>query len=236
MDHRDETLKLDKEKYRQKHPLPPYRAVQEGYKLCCVCKEIKSATTEYFGINKNSKDGLRHACKECRHKEYLKNQSDCIQKNRKRYANKKEEILIKNKEYKETHKELYRQIGKEYYKNNMAKMKEKARINTYKRIQKDVGYRLLVRYRTRLYKALKGIIKPNHTLDLIGCSILELKAHLEKQFEAGMSWENYGKWHVDHILPCARFDFTKQEDQQKCFHYSNLQPLWAEDNLKKSAS
>ena len=70
---------------------------------------------------------------------------------------------------------------------------------------------------------------------LIGCSLEELKKHLESQFKPGMSWKNRGRngWHIDHIKPCASFDLSKSEEQHKCFHYSNLQPLWAKENLRK---
>ena len=70
-------------------------------------------------------------------------------------------------------------------------------------------------------------------MELIGCTREKLIEHLENQFLPGMSWENYGKWHVDHIKPCSMFDFTDLEEQKRCFHYSNLQPLWAKDNLSK---
>lgn len=69
---------------------------------------------------------------------------------------------------------------------------------------------------------------------LIGCSVEFLMGYLEAQFKEGMSWTNRGLWHVDHIRPCAKFDLTKKEDQARCFHYSNLQPLWAADNLAKA--
>lgn len=68
---------------------------------------------------------------------------------------------------------------------------------------------------------------------LIGCSIEDLRAHIESQFQPGMTWENYGKWHVDHIRPCVSFNLLDPMQQQECFHYTNLQPLWAEDNIKK---
>ena len=64
----------------------------------------------------------------------------------------------------------------------------------------------------------------------------ELKAYLELQFTDGMTWENRGNWHIDHIRPCASFDLTDPEQQKQCFHYTNLQPLWAADNLAKSDS
>lgn len=90
--------------------------------------------------------------------------------------------------------------------------------------------------RARLWLALKGKNKTSTTLDLIGCDTEELRRHLESQFTKGMNWNNYGinGWHVDHIEPCASFDLTDEDQQKKCFHYTNLQPLWAKDNLRKS--
>jgi hypothetical protein len=73
-------------------------------------------------------------------------------------------------------------------------------------------------------------------LQWLGCSIDFLKQHLEKLFSFGMSWDNYGEWHIDHKRPIASFDLRLEEDCQKCFHYSNLQPLWAIDNFKKNSS
>jgi hypothetical protein len=87
-----------------------------------------------------------------------------------------------------------------------------------------------------MYHLLKGIRKTTGTEELVGCSANELKAHLESQFKPGMSWDNYGKWHVDHIKPCASFDLTQEEEQRKCFHFTNLQPLWEYENLSKGIS
>ena len=70
-------------------------------------------------------------------------------------------------------------------------------------------------------------------MKLTGCNILFLKEYLEAKFKKGMNWENYGVWHVDHIKPCASFNLMKKEEQEKCFHYTNLQPLWAIENIKK---
>ncbi len=73
-------------------------------------------------------------------------------------------------------------------------------------------------------------------MELIGCSSKELESYLETQFTEGMTWDNYGYygWHIDHIKPCASFDLSDPEQQKLCFHYSNLQPLWAKENIKKS--
>ena len=88
--------------------------------------------------------------------------------------------------------------------------------------------------RSRLYAFVKGKNKKS-SFEYVGCSIDELKKHLSSQFTEGMSWENYGEWHIDHIRPCASFDLSKDEERYECFNYSNLQPLWAKDNLKKGA-
>jgi hypothetical protein len=72
----------------------------------------------------------------------------------------------------------------------------------------------------------------SRTTDIIGCSPQELKEHLEKQFVSGMTWENRNEWHIDHIIPLS--SAKTEEELYKLCHYTNLQPLWAEDNLKKS--
>jgi len=68
---------------------------------------------------------------------------------------------------------------------------------------------------------------------MLGCNVVELKEHLSRQFRPGMSWDNYGEWHVDHIRPCISFDLSDPKQQLQCFHFSNLQPLWAKENMAK---
>ena len=70
-------------------------------------------------------------------------------------------------------------------------------------------------------------------LELLDCSISELKLYIESQFQSGMTWDNYGAWHLDHVIPCDAYDLSDPEQQKLCFHYTNLQPLWAEENLMK---
>jgi len=86
-----------------------------------------------------------------------------------------------------------------------------------------------------------GKNKSASTVELLGCSIEELKIYLQGFFQPGMTWDNYGNpdgdhkksWHVDHIRPCASFDLSDPIEQRECFHYTNLQPLWGKDNLSK---
>jgi hypothetical protein len=101
---------------------------------------------------------------------------------------------------------------------------------------KNIGFRIAGNLRSRIRIALKGICKSKSTVKLLGCSIKYFKNYLKSKFLEGMSWKNYGYygWHIDHIRPCTTFDLSNPEEQHKCFHYTNLQPLWAKDNLIKS--
>ena len=89
-----------------------------------------------------------------------------------------------------------------------------------------------VRYRIWFYLKKNNITKKNRTFQIVGCSPQELKEHLENKFVSGMSWENRTEWHIDHIIPLS--SAKTEEELYKLCHYTNLQPLWAEENLKKS--
>jgi hypothetical protein len=107
--------------------------------------------------------------------------------------------------------------------------------NAYK--SRGINARIAHRLRGRLHAALRcrGVKKIYKTLDLLGCSCDYLRKHLEKQFKPGMTWENFGKWEIDHRLPCVSFDLTKKKQQKYCFHYSNLQPLFVDEHRRKTA-
>ena len=147
---------------------------------------------------------------------------------RKQYLKHKKEMRKRAQKYRETHRELYRKSGKKDYQ----KHKEE-------RIAQKKDYNLIpinkvkLHLRGRIWEVLKRNTKSATTMELTGCSTKELKQQLEKQFQVGMTWQNYGQWHIDHIKPCASFDLSKPGEQKKCFHYTNLQPLWARDNLSK---
>lgn len=130
-------------------------------------------------------------------------------------------------------KECRKSVTKNYYDTN----KDKILPRIYKRIknklQSDPKFRMTHNVRCRIRYVLKNNKKANHSIKLLGCTFEQLKQHLERQFKNGMSWDNYGDWHVDHIRPCALFDLSDAKQQQECFHYSNLQPLWAKENLSK---
>ena len=101
----------------------------------------------------------------------------------------------------------------------------------------NINLRLSHCLRTRIRHAInsQNVSKNNRTPELVGCSVIEIKKYLEEKFTEGMTWENYGEWHIDHIRPCSSFNLEDPEEQKRCFHWTNLQPLWAKDNLSKGA-
>jgi hypothetical protein len=102
--------------------------------------------------------------------------------------------------------------------------------------ENDPHFRLSSNLRNRIYGVIRsrGHRKSKHTQEMLGCSYAELIAHLESKFQPGMTWENYGRegWHVDHVIPLA--SAKTEEEIYRLNHYTNLQPLWAKDNLSKS--
>jgi hypothetical protein len=137
------------------------------------------------------------------------------------------------KRYRAAHKKQIKINMRLYYLKNKAKIiRQHSQYQMNKR-RVDLNFRILDNLRSRLHDALHGYSKSDKTLKLIGCNTEQLIKHLETQFKSGMSWSNYGKWHIDHIIPCSHFDLSKSKEQRKCFHYTNLQPLWAEENRQK---
>jgi len=118
-----------------------------------------------------------------------------------------------------------------------AREKNAERAREYRR--RSHQYRVKSNLRSRVNYALNGRKRTKSVEQLLGCSIPDFVAHLESQWQPGMSWDNYGlgddSWHIDHIIPCAAFDLTDPQQQRECFHYTNCRPLWAEENLSKGA-
>lgn len=246
--------KCQKKKKINKFPFRKVGSV-DGYhnwcKECCKVYNKRYYKNNKSVINKQHKryyQEHKRESKEYKKKYYLDNK-ERISKYGKKYKNinkekikktylkwyqkNKENILIKSKEYYEIHKKKILKKVKNYYKKNRKKVIEYNVKYRNKRRKSDIGIRLRDRLSKHIWDALKDNCKSNKTSVLIGCSIPKLKKHLEKQFKQGMNWNNYGKWHVDHIKPCASYDLSKPEEQRKCFHYTNLQPLWAEENFRK---
>ena len=210
-----------------------------------------------FSKNRNikHKDGYDSYCKIC-HSEMSKkwkkqnrkiylatkkryywiNREKISEQKKKWYNLNREKVLKDSRLYKSLHREKLRLAQREYVKKNREMVYESNRLRHNKRILKDKGYRIRYNLGSRLYKFVKKRIINIKIIKIIGCSMDFLISYLESKFQNDMSWENYGKkgWHIDHIIPCAAFDLTKLKEQKKCFRYTNLQPLWAKENLSKN--
>jgi hypothetical protein len=125
---------------------------------------------------------------------------------------------------------------KRWQTNNRDKYLANMRRYCKERYYNDVNYRLAINLRNRLNIAIDRGYKAGSAVRDLGCIISELKTHLESLFEPGMTWDNYGKWHIDHKKPLNKFDLSNYEDLKEACNYKNLQPLWAEDNIAKSDS
>lgn len=132
--------------------------------------------------------------------------------------------------------EVRKAISDEYRRTHIKQIRKRKRLYKHKRIHNDIDYRLKSLITNKVRQTINGNKKYNHSIELLGCSIKDVREHLESQFTKGMTWDNWGVkgWHIDHIIPISSFDFTKKEDQYRCFHYTNLRPLWWNENIKKS--
>lgn len=182
-------------------------------------------------------------------KEYKYKNKELITQRNKEYTTKNYDILIeKGKIYRENNKEKEKQRIRKYYNNNKEMILEKAtlfrrkypdRLKGYgsKRRKTDILFRLQCNCRSRLKHFLNAtnFLGKSKTFSLVGITPKELKEYIESLFKEGMSWENYGLygWHIDHIIPLA--SANSEEEIYKLCHYTNLQPLWAEENLSKGS-
>lgn len=180
-------------------------------KTCSKCNLTKELTN--FSKRKERKSGYVSRCKQC---------VNLYNKNYYLRPGVKEKLLSNHRKYRKDPK--FKQNESIY-----RKKYEKERLKT------DILFKLRKNLRSRINKSLKSssINKQTSSTLWLGCDINGLKLHLEKQFKSGMTWDNHGDWHIDHIIPLS--SATSEEDMYKLCHYTNLQPLWAIDNIKKGA-
>ena len=165
------------------------------------------------------------------------------------YHKKREQKLAARKIYRDANKDKINKTKQDYYLKNKdriikqlrekpkpSNIKERYKLD-HKRRYGNLKGKMQTLCRSRVTYAVKqqGCGKFASTENLIGCSIKYLIKHLESQFQEGMTWDNHTKtvWHIDHIYPCSAFDLSLKEEQLKCFHYSNMRPMWAEENMSK---
>lgn len=223
---------------------------------CTVCKITKEEI--FFNRKKDSSNGRDYRCNSCK-KEYnrqfyLKNQQRIIERVREYDTSNKERTDIRRKKYYQKNKDRILQYNHDhqpewyqkskvqkraYQIENWENIKKRVNIWRKRKIKEDPIFMLRYRLRHRFAQAFREGYKKGSAIQYLGCSIEDLKKHLESQFLTGMNWSNYGKennqWNIDHRIPLASIDPFNEEQIQKVCHYSNLQPMWHVDNLKKGA-
>jgi hypothetical protein len=168
---------------------------------------------------------------------WYKENKDKITTKRKIYEeDNKIKILNRYKTYRDNNKDIIRFRKQIWYKNNKNKIRSSR--NDYIKFQRKNNLQLKIKdsLRARLRSALKHNTKSGSAVRDLGCTIEEFKTYLESKFQPGMNWDNWSRdgWHIDHIKPLASFDLTDRKQLLEACHYTNLQPLWAQDNLSKS--
>lgn len=208
-------------------------------KVCPKCKINKSSKDFYK--DKSRKDSLSSYCKECRrpykqsikYKEYskLREKERTLKRTETGYWKTPEYKIIQNKRRKTKGYKLYHI---EYEKN--IRDKEKRNIYRQNRYSTDINWKIGQLFRNRIVQIIKHKKRSGSVIRDMGCSVDELKSYLESKFQPGMSWDNWtiDGWHVDHIIPLAKFDLTDRRQFLTAVNYKNLQPLWAKDNLSKN--
>ena len=225
-------------------------------KRCTKCKQIKAFCN--FNKNKKGKFGLNYWCNCCfkkYYKKYYQDNEEKIKEYKKKYKQDNiDKVKIYHKKYNYDNKERICQNRKEYYQNNKEKYKEyhkkyikenkeniKKYNNEYSKNKRkiDIHYKLRSNVSSLISNKLKRKLSSknnNSIIDFLSYTINDLMKHLEKQFTKGMSWDNYGKWHIDHIKPDSLFNYKSIDDKefQECWSLKNLQPLWAKENWSKN--
>ena len=202
-------------------------------KRCCTCKLEKDVSL--FGKSTGQKDGLRKRCKECNNQgnaEYRARHPEASAAASANWAKRNPEKV------KEKQRRFVDRKGANYSAEVMAKWRsenpDRANEN-----QKRYTSKPHVRIHRSIGSRLRGMLesKSESTFTLVGYSRSELVAHLEKQFKNGMGWHNFGEWHIDHIVPLSSFSIANEHDPnlKSAWCLSNLRPIWAQENLRKSA-
>lgn len=165
---------------------------------------------------------------------WYKSKTQCASCNKKEwYAKNKQKSLQKSAEWHAKNSDKVAEIKARWFQENKHDVYEKRR----DKLGSDLNFKISCNLRSRLANAIKNRSKGGSAVVDLGCSIEELRKHLESLWQPGMSWENYGKgkgrWNIDHRVPLCSFDLSAREQLQQACHYSNLQPLWEKDNLSK---
>jgi hypothetical protein len=192
-------------------------------KHCPTCDSWKYLSE--YNKQSSSWDKLARMCRKC-YCEYKTNK----RKNDEKY--KQSDILYKQK-YEQSGRR--KEVSKIRYEEKKDEILKKCIAYNKKKYNTDPYFKVVCCMRSRISKLLKqkNADKYNKFYNYLGCSKQDFILYFQAKFKEGMTWENHGEWHIDHIKPCSSFNLLNEEEQKKCFHYTNLQPLWASENISK---
>ena len=222
-------------------------------KTCSGCNAAKPRTE--FNRSKSTPDGLQNYCRDCQARKGVQHREDNVdaikayqqayeasprgrERQRTHYRRHREQRIADAAAWNRANPEAHNAAGRRSDKKN------RPRIRAYfrEKYATDIQFRLGMRLRVRLSGAVRQQIgagvgkKGASAVRDLGCTLGELMVHLEARFSEGMSWDNYGEWHIDHIRPLVSFDLTDSEQCKVACHFTNLQPLWGPENLSKGAT
>lgn len=212
--------------------------VINGYKKCPKCKRWYPLDLIHFYRNKNKKHGVTDHCQECckaMQRKYREENPEKVRRYRNDYRRiRREELREYAIRYREENLEAIRERDKELRLENIDEHRKYDREYSAER-RKNPKHRLNGTISMAINKCLNGGKGGHHWEELVGYTLANLTTHIEQQFTKGMSWENYGDWHIDHIRPIADFNFESPDDPEfkECWSLWNLQPLWAKENWSK---
>lgn len=188
---------------------------------CATCKHIRHITD--FNKASARRDGVQTSCKECQRVASAKHHAANVQSRTESHR----KWVAANRERDRANQAAYRQRPE-------SKARHAARAAASRRTAHGTLKNRIV---ARLYAVLRGAKGGQRTEALVGWKIAELRDHLQRQFLLGMSWENMGEWHIDHIVPLSSFTITGPDDPElrRAWALTNLRPLWAKDNIRKGA-
>jgi hypothetical protein len=200
-------------------------------KTCKTCKANKPLLDFDFHIT--CKFGRRSECKDCIAEWHRSH----------RLAN-LDTYLERQRKYDEENKEQIAAYHKEWYQENIDKIRLAHRLyarshrkewlaNHKRRMKEDPDYNIRCSLRRAFWFCVKGMSNPGHVLELLCCSVEFFRDYMAAKFKQGMTWANHGEWEIDHIRPLSSFNMTIDEDRKKAWHYTNMQPLWVEENRSK---
>ncbi len=206
----------------------------DSVKKCTKCGKELPLDQFHKQMHRSGVIGCRSYCKNCQNelsaKWRKKNPDKCRESSAKWARTHHKECCIIRNRWRNKNLDKSRLSTAIWAQNNP----QKRRAAAIKRAS-NTNHRLIQNIRRSIHRGLLGNSKTGHTIELLGCSVEYLRQHLENLFIEDMSWDNYGKygWHIDHIIPLSYFDMSDPEQQKRAWHYTNLQPLWAKDNLIK---